>query len=480
VTHGDHLSKGAAVHDISENRSIEADVIIVGAGFAGITAARELKQAGRTVAVLEARGRLGGRSFSRPIGDGKVVELGCEFHGQHDSISAQTARSVGIGSDKVYDQGYRLIDADGKLSRWRGMAPKASPAALVDLGQATLRLERMRREVPQDAPWLAPHAPQWDRETMWSWTQRNLRTRGGRALMGLMIEAGMAAACGDVSVLHVLNYANGTGGFRAMTTVTGGTLENRFVGGSHGLVLRLAESVAAETYVNAVVRRIHTSGDKVRVTGAGFEATGRRVVVAVPVPLAGRIEYDPPLPAHRDQVSQRLTMGSAIKYLALYDEPFWRADGLTGAVISPGSLVRAVLDGCPPDGTPGVLTAFVTGPAARTMGKLAEGERRTLVLSELARFFGPRAGHPQELIEQNWMAEPFTRGCYHAYAPPGLYTEYGPALKEPAGRIHWAGAESVPHEFGSMSGAIYSGRRVATEIIARDTGAAHPLTAALE
>jgi monoamine oxidase len=114
------------------------------------------------------------------------------------------------------------------------------------------------------------------------------------------------------------------------------------------------------------------------------------------------------------------------------------------------------------------------------MGKLAEGERRTLVLSELARFFGPRAGHPQELIEQNWMAEPFTRGCYHAYAPPGLYTEYGPALKEPAGRIHWAGAESVPHEFGSMSGAIYSGRRVATEIIARDTGAAHPLTAALE
>jgi len=468
------------VHDISESRSIEADVIIVGAGFAGITAARELKQAGQTVVVLEARSRLGGRSFSRPIGDGKVVELGCEFHGQHDSISAQTARSVGIGSHKVYDQGYRLIDHEGKLSRWRGMAPKASPAALVDFGQAALRLERMRREVPQDAPWLAPHAPRWDRETMWSWTQRNLRTKGGRALMGLMIEGGMAAASCDVSVLHVLNYTNGTGGFRAMTTVTGGTLENRFVGGSHGLVLRLAESVAAETYVNAVVRRIQQSGDKVRVTGAGFEATGRRVVVTVPVPLAGRIEYDPPLPACRDQLSQRLTMGSAIKYLALYDEPFWRADGLTGMVISPKSPVRAVLDGCPPDGTPGVLTAFVTGPAARTMAGLAEGERRTLVLSELVRFFGPRAGQPFDLIEQNWMAEPFTRGCFHAYAPPGLYTEYGPALKEPAGRIHWAGAESVPNEFGSMSGAIYSGRRVATEIIARDTGAANKPLASVD
>jgi monoamine oxidase len=458
------------MQDISENPSIEVDVVIVGAGFAGITAARELKQAGKTVALLEARSRLGGRSLSRPIGDGKVVELGCEFHGQPDSISATTGRSFGIGANKVYDQGYRLIDDGVKVARWKGMAPKVSPAALVDFGQAALRIERMRREVPQDAPWDAPHARQWDRETMWSWSQRNLRTKGGRSLMRLMIEAGMAAAPSDVSVLHVLNYSNGTGGFRAMTTVTGGTLENRFTGGSHGLVMRLAESVADETYVGAEVRRIQHSDDRVRVSGPGFEVVGRRVVVAVPVPLAGRIEYDPPLPAYRDQLSQRMTMGSAIKYLALYDEPFWRAEGLTGLVISHNSPVRATVDSCPPDGTPGVLTAFVTGAPAREVGRMPEGERRSLVLRELVRFFGPRAGQPYDLIEQNWMAEPYTRGCYHAYAPPGLYTEYGPALKEPIGRIHWAGAESVPYEFGSMSGAIYSGRRVATEIIGRDTG----------
>ncbi|HET6637043.1 MAG TPA: FAD-dependent oxidoreductase [Streptomyces sp.] len=462
------------MQDIGENPSIEADVIVVGAGFAGITAARELKRSGRTVALLEARSRLGGRSLSRPIGDGKVVELGCEFHGQDDTISALTARSVGIGSHKVYDTGYRLIDDGGRLSRWKGMAPKVSPAALVDFGQAALRIERMRREVPQEAPWQAPHAHTWDRETMWSWTRRNLRTRGGRALMELMIEAGMAAAPADVSLLHVRNYANGTGGFRAMTTVTGGTLENRFDGGSHGLVRRLARSVAQETYVGAVVRRIRHSGDRVRVSGPGFEAVGRRVVVTVPVPLADRIDYDPPLPHARDQLSQRMTMGSAIKYLALYDEPFWRHDGLTGMVISPRSPVRAVMDGSPPDGTPGVLTGFVTGPAAREVARCEEGERRAVVLRELTRYFGPKAGRPYDLIEQNWTAEPFTRGCYHAYAPPGLYTQYGPALREPVGRIHWAGAESVPFEFGSMSGAIHSGRRVATEIIGRETGEPDP------
>ena len=463
---------------ISENPSIEADVIIVGAGFAGITAARELKRAGLTVALLEARERLGGRSLSRPIGDGKVVELGCEFHGQDDSISARAAREVGIASHKVYDTGYRLIEDGGKLVRWKGMFPKVSPVTLADFGQAALRLEWMRREVPQEAPWQAPHAARWDSETMSSWTRRNLRTRGGRTLMRLMIEAGMAAAPTDVSLLHVLNYSNGTGGFRAMTTVTGGTLENRFVGGSHGLVLRLAESVAAETFVGAAVRQLRHGRDQVRVSGPGFEAVGRRVVVAVPVPLAGRIDYDPPLPGHRDQLTQRMTMGSAIKYLALYDEPFWRADGLTGQVISPHSLVRAVLDGCPPDGTPGVLTAFVTGPAAREMARLAESERRETVLREFVRYFGPRAGRPYDLIEQNWMAEPYTRGCYHGYAPPGLYTEFGPALREPVGRIHWAGAETVPLEFGSMSGAIHSGRRVATEILARTTGAPVPAPAA--
>ncbi|MEU6063964.1 MULTISPECIES: flavin monoamine oxidase family protein [Streptomyces] len=458
------------MHDISENPRIEADVIVVGAGFAGVTAARELKQAGKTVALLEARPRLGGRSLSRPIGDGKIVELGCEFNGQPDSISARTGRSVGIGSHRVYDEGHRLIDDGGRIARWKGMAPKVGPATLVDFAQAALRIERMRREVPQDAPWQAPRAAQWDRQTMHSWTRRNLRTRGGRALMGLMIEAGLAAAPADVSLLHVLNYANGTGGFRAMTQVTGGVLENRFDGGSHGLVLRLAESVADTTYVNAAVRRIRHAGNKVTVTGDGFEAVGSRVVMAVPVPLADRIDYDPPLPAYRDQLSQRMTMGSAIKYLALYDEPFWRADGLTGMVISPRSPVRATIDSCPPDGTPGVLAAFVTGPPARRLAQLSAEGRRAVVLGELARYFGPRAGRPYELIEQNWMAEPYTRGCYHAYAPPGLYTAYGPALREAVGRIHWAGAESVPHEFGSMSGAIYSGRRAATEIIAADAG----------
>jgi len=468
------------VRHISENPSIEADVIVVGAGFAGITAARELKQAGKTVALLEARPRLGGRSLNRPIGDGKVVDLGCEFHGFANRIIRATARDLGIESYKTFDEGHRLMDWNGKVVRWKGMAPNVGPLALADFGQAVLRLERMAHQVPRDEPWRAARAAQWDSETIWSWTQRNIRTAGGRLLMRIMIEAGMAFSPADVSLLHVLFYSEGIGGFRAVTGVGGGSLESRFVGGTQNIALRLAEAVAAETYVSAEVRRVEQRSDSVRVSGPGFTATGRRVVIAVPVPLADRLEYDPPMPVSRDQATQRLAGGAAIKYIALYDEPFWRADGLTGMAIGSGATgpVRATMDACPPDGTPGALTAFVTGPSAREVSRLAEGERRELLLRSLVHWFGPRAARPYDIIETNWLAEPFTRGCWHDFCPPGFYTACGSALRDPVGRIHWAGAETMPVEYGAMGGAIDSGRRAAREIIGRDFGEMPPIQAA--
>jgi monoamine oxidase len=463
---------------ISENPRVEADVIVVGAGFAGITAARELKAAGKTVALLEARPRLGGRSLNRQIGDGKVVDLGCEFHGKANRIIRATAAELGIESYKTYDEGYRLFDWNGKVVRWKGMMPKVSPVALAEFGQAVLRLERMAHQVPRDEPWRAPRAAEWDSETIWSWTRRNIRTSGGRLLMRMMIEAGMAFSPADVSLLHVLFYTEGIGGFRAVTAVSGGSLESRFVGGTQNIALRLAETVAAETYVNAEVRRVEQRGDSVRVSGPGFTATGRRVVIAVPVPVADRLEYDPPMPVSRDQASKRIGGGAAIKYILLYDEPFWRADGLTGMAIgSPAGPVRATMDACPPDGTPGALTAFVTGPSAHEVSKLTGGERRELVLRCLVRWFGRKAAKPYDIIETNWLADPFTRGCWHDFCPPGFYTTCGPALREPVGRIHWAGAESMPVEYGAMGGAIDSGRRAAREIIGHDLGEAPAIPA---
>jgi len=463
------------MRDITEAPSLEADTIVIGAGLAGITAARELKAAGQAVCLLEARERVGGRVANHDLGDGKVVELGAEFFGPANTIIADTARSLGIESHRTYDEGYRLLELDGRIRRWKGLIPARSPQVLADVGQAALRLERMARSIPDEAPWNAANAVAWDSQTFWSWTQRNLRTAQGRRLVALMVNVTLCATPADASLLHVAYYAKGAGGFRALTKTGGGVQENRFVGGAGRIPLALGAPVADDTYTGAVVRELEHRRDSVVVKGSGFKAHGRRVIVAVPIPLAGRIAYDPPLPGMRDQVTQRMPAGSAIKVLAVYDEPFWRTEGLNGVATSLHGPIRAVVDGSPPEAEPGVLSCFVTGPAARALSGVARPERREAILGALARFFGPRASRPTELVEQDWMREEFTRGCYHCLAPPGLYTQYGRALREPVGRIHWAGAETVPLEMGSMGGAVDSGRRAAREVLAYDADEEAPV-----
>jgi monoamine oxidase len=455
---------------ISEASSLEVDTIVVGAGLAGITAARELKTAGQAVCLLEARDRIGGRVADHDLGGGKAVELGAEFFGPRNTIIADTASSLGIESHRTHDDGDRLLELDGRIRRWKGFIPSLSPQVLVDAGQAALRLERMARSIPDEAPWKASKAVEWDSQTFWSWLRRNMRTAQGRMLATLMVNGALSTTPAEVSLLHVAYYAKGVGGFGALTKIGGGGQENRFVGGAARIPLALHSIVDDDTYTGAAVREVEQRRDSVVVRGAGFEVLGRRAIIAVPVPLAGRIVYDPPLPGMRDQLTQRMPAGSAIKVLAVYDEPFWRAEGLNGAAISPHGPIRAVIDGSPAEGDPGVLSCFVTGPPARALSGVPQPERREAILGALVRFFGPRAGRPRELVEHDWMRDEFTRGCYHCFAPPGLYTQYGPALREPVGRIHWAGAETVPLEMGSMGGAVDSGRRAAREVLVYQAG----------
>ena len=456
------------MQEISEERRLEADVVVVGAGLAGLSAARELKAAGLTVRLLEARDRVGGRVCNHPLGDGKVAELGGEFYGTKNTVIAETARELGIASYPTYDDGDRLMHHKGRLNRWRGFVPKINATALIDFGQAAQRLERMARTIPDDAPWDAPKALQWDSQTLWSWCRRNMATDDGRAVMSLMTEAALCVTPRDLSFLHFLYYSKVSGGLQYMLSVEGGAQQYHFEGGAQGIAIRIAEGLADELYHGAVVRWARQRSDSVVVGGPGFEVHARRLVMAVPIALSGRVAYEPALPGFRDQLTMKMPPGSAIKGVMVYDEPFWRADGLTGLVASPEGPVRATFDTSSRDGRPGVLSAFVVGSAARTMTRLPAAERRETVLRTCAGFFGSKVLAPRDYIEMNWMDEEFTRGCYHGCAATGAYTSFGPALRAPIGRIHWAGSETGIHQMGSMGGAVDSGRRVAREILALD------------
>jgi monoamine oxidase len=468
------------LRQVTEETQMEADVIIVGAGLAGLTAARELKQAGWTVRVLEARDRVGGRLKGYYLGDGKVADLGGEYFGDKSTAIAQTARSVGVAGFRSYDEGQRLTFTSGRRYAYSGLIPwRMAPTTLADFGQAVLKVERLARTVPAEAPWTAPGARRLDSQTFWSWCRRNMATGPAREYLTMATEAAYCAHPADLSLLHVLYYASASGGFRYLLEVSRGIQRYRFSTGAHSIPQRLAAQLAAEIRLAAVVRRVEQRPDSVLVCGPGFQARGRWVVIAVPLTLAGRIAYSPALPGYRDQLTQRMPAGAAIKCLAIYDEPFWRADGLSGQVTSTRGPFRVAFDTSPPDGRPGVMSVFVTGSAARTLTRRTRPERRAAVLGALAGALGPRASQPADFVEQNWLDEEFTRGCYHGFAPPGVYTSYGPALREPVGRIHWAGTETGVHQMGSMGGAVDSGQRVARELIARAAGDRGPANAAV-
>jgi monoamine oxidase len=159
-------------------------------------------------------------------------------------------------------------------------------------------------------------------------------------------------------------------------------------------------------------------------------------------------------------------MGACIKCMAFYEEPFWRAAGLSGSAVSDPGPLSIIFDNSPPDGSPGIVVGFLEGHWARELGRAGPEERRAAVLENLARLFGPQAAGPERYMERNWTDEEWSRGCYVGYTGPGVLTAYGPALRAPIGPVHWAGTETATVWNGYMDGAIQSGERAALEVLA--------------
>jgi monoamine oxidase len=449
----------------SNRGSADVDVAVVGAGLAGLAAARDLTAAGRTVLVLEARDRVGGRLLNEPIGDDQVVEVGGQWVGPTQDRIAALARELGIETFPTYATGQNVVEFEGRLIRHSGSIPRLSARVLLDIARAQRKLDAMARQVPLDAPWAAPKAAEWDAETFWTWMRGNLFTKGAWAMVQLAVEAVFAAQPEDLSLLHVLFYIHSAGGFDRLVDTEGGAQQDRFVGGSQRVAIRMAEELEDRVVLDTPVRRIAQHPEQgVRIVAEGMIVKARRAIVALPPTLCGRMVYDPPLPGFRDQLTQRMPQGAVIKCMAIYDKPFWREAGLTGQATSDTGPLKLTFDNSPPSGSPGVLLGFLEGRQARLLGKEPLDLRREVVLDCFSRYFGPDALKPTRYIERSWAEEEWTRGCYGCYMPTGGWTGYGTALREPCGRLHWAGAETATVWSGYMDGAVQSGQRAAAEV----------------
>jgi monoamine oxidase len=443
----------------------DVDVVVVGAGFAGLSAARDLAATGVSVAVVEARDRVGGRVRNHDIGGGKVVEVGGQWVGPTQDQVLALAKDVGVDTFPTYDTGSRVLHFGGRRGTYKGTIPRINPVVLADVGRAQARLESLAKRVPLDEPWTAAKAEAWDAVTFESWLRRNTLTASGRMLLALGIEAVFACEPGDVSLLHVLFYAHSAGSFQMAIDTGGGAQQDRFVGGSQLVCDKVAAALGpTAVHLDSPVQGITVDGGGVTVRSTRDEWRCRRVIVTVPPLLAGRITYEPAMPPWREQLTQRAPMGSVIKCNAIYDEPFWRAEGLSGQATGDGEGARVVFDNSPPDGSPGILLGFLEGDGARRLGRVDAATRRAAVLDSFVRYFGPKAATPVDFVEVDWQAEAWSGGCYGTLFGPNVWTRYGHALRQPVGPVHWAGTETASVWCGYMDGAVSSGQRAAAEV----------------
>jgi monoamine oxidase len=456
--------------------SRRVDVVVVGAGLAGLVAARRLVAAGRSVIVLEARDRVGGRVWNYDLGHGRVVERGGQFIGPTQNHIAALAGELHIGTFPVYDDGDDVYVADGERLTYSDRGPFGTappdPAITTQLASLVLGVDALSTKVPVDAPWTAPNASALDGQTLQSYLDDESASPRLQQVTAAALRAIFAAEARELSMLFTLFYTAASGDkdhpgtFQRNFNTRAGAQASRLIGGSQIVPLTLAAQLGARVELSSPVRSITQAGGAVKVVSDRLTVTARRAIVAIPPTLAGRIHYDPLLPPGRDGLTQRYRPGTLIKVAAVYDRPFWRDHGLTGQAVATGFPISISYDDSPPGGRPGVLFGFVGGDNARRYRTLGAGERRRVVLSQLDSFFGAQARRPSRFFETDWSTQPWTRGCPVGIPAVGSFVADGPHLRQPVGKIHWAGTETATYWNGYMDGAVSSGQRAAAEVAA--------------
>lgn len=478
----------------------DVDVVVLGAGLAGLCTARHIVETASgapvRVAVVEASDRVGGRNLTERVGArGTPFDLGGQWVGPTHTELLALAAELGVSTAKQYCTGRKVLDLKGSVSTYSSDIPTPlGVSSLLDVQQLMLRTEHARKQVPPGKPWECPRAAEWDAVTVATMLNKWSYTAAGAGLFASAVRGVFGVEPADLSFLHFLNYVNSAGSMEALVTIAGGFQDSTFEGGAQQLSVRLAERLRDQgvlVYLGCPARSVEQSGGGGGGGGVVVRCDRRtvraqRCVVAMPPSSASKITFTPAMPHPREQLMRRSFMGCIIKTIVLYQEAFWRDAGYSGEVVCDNASGPAFNvyddslalaggdsgDGGTSSGGSGqgavqpALVVFTNAHPAAYWAMATPAERRTAILAQLSKWFGPKAAHPVEYVEKNWLEDPHTRGCPIAVWSPGALVPYGRALREPVGRVHWAGTETAEVAMGFMEGAVRSGHRAGAEVLA--------------
>ncbi|GAB3452592.1 NAD(P)/FAD-dependent oxidoreductase [Kineococcus endophyticus] len=445
---------------------LSADVVVVGAGPAGLNTARHLVAAGHDVVVLEARDRVGGRTWTDER-DGVTLEIGGQWVSPDQTELLGLLDELGMETYPRYREGENVhIGADGVRRTYRGDVFPVSDSTAKEIARLTELMDDLVAAVGATEPWAHPRARELDTISFGDWLRRQSDDEEACTTIALFIAGAMLTKPAHAfSTLQAVLMAASAGSFTHLTDECF-ILDRRVIGGMQSVSERLAADLGDRVHLDTPVRTIRHGEDGVVVESDRVTVRAQRVVVAVPPPLFSRISYDPPLPRRQHQMHQHLSMGLVIKVHATYATPFWRHDGLSGTGFGTSTLVQEVYDNTIHGDDRGTLVAFVADEKADAVFALPEEERRARILESIAQFLGEQALAPIAYYESDWGSEEWTRGAYAASFDLGGLARYGADQRTPVGRIHWACSDLAAEGYQHVDGALRSGRAAAADVTA--------------
>jgi monoamine oxidase len=434
------------------------DAVVVGAGLAGLSAARDLAAGAADVVVLEARGRPGGRVEQTQLADGRLVQLGGELTGSFQSAYHGLVEELGLTLESSFpslpgEDTYVLAEGRfvGDHFPWMSDEDRASHAAVEE------EFRRLTATVDPDDPWSHPDAERLDRLSVGDWMRDAGATRNAVRALDVAALALSSESVERISLLSELRKeaAAGAQGFYDYEAWEG----QRVAEGSATVALRMADELGARIRYATPVKRIRTSSSGCEVTtsnGERFEASA--VVSALPVGVLREVHIEGVSNERLDSL-HRQRHALAAKAVFAYGSSFWHDNGQNGTGFGETGLVGGMWPQ-----VEGILSTLV--PPERLAPLIATPEHllQEELINEMVGAFGKQAAAPDQFFVRRWGIDPWTRGYITAWRP-GDVMAVGPlhGTHEPpfyvCGSDQWVA--------GYMEGAVRTGRGAAAEALAR-------------